>query len=136
MPGANGAGKSPPLKAQGAMVGRQPTVSIALDGVELSRLPGHRIVDAALALVPEGRGQFGELAVRDNLMFGARPRHAYAHAHESSKGYALVSQPAILPPLLMCRGLFARARRMRDDAALQRADLGAAAPNTLDGAAV
>ncbi|MGC3965253.1 MAG: ABC transporter ATP-binding protein [Rhodocyclaceae bacterium] len=79
MLGANGAGKSSLLKALGGMVAPQPGVSVTLDGVELSRLPGHRIVDAGLALVPEGRGLFGELSVRDNLMLGAQPHHARAH---------------------------------------------------------
>ena len=39
-------------------------------------LPPHEIVEAGVALVPEGRGIFGELTVRENLMLGAYPRRA------------------------------------------------------------
>ena len=38
-----------------------------------SALPPHEIVEAGLALVPEGRGIFGELTVRENLLLGAYP---------------------------------------------------------------
>jgi branched-chain amino acid transport system ATP-binding protein len=41
-------------------------------------LPAHAIVEAGLALVPEGRGIFGELTVRENLLLGAFARRARA----------------------------------------------------------
>jgi len=78
MLGANGAGKSSLLKAIGAMVRPQEGARVLLAGQELTRLPPHQVVEAGLALVPEGRGVFGELTVRENLQLGAQPRRARA----------------------------------------------------------
>jgi branched-chain amino acid transport system ATP-binding protein len=74
MLGANGAGKSSLLRALGGMTPFHPGASITLDGNDLTRLRAHEIVDAGLALVPEGRGVFAELSVRENLALGAFPR--------------------------------------------------------------
>ena len=73
--GANGSGKTSLLKATAGM---QPAIgaSVRLSGHELSGLPAHAIVEAGLALVPEGRGVFGELTVRENLELGAFARRA------------------------------------------------------------
>lgn len=78
MLGANGAGKSSFLKALGGMVKPMPGASATLSGVDLMQWPPHRIVDAGLALVPEGRGVFGDLTVRENLQLGAHPARARA----------------------------------------------------------
>src|SRR5262245_38781238 len=78
MLGANGAGKSSLLKAIGGMVPMQAGASVNLSGTALHALAPHRIVEAGLALVPEGRGVFGELTVRENLSLGALPRRARA----------------------------------------------------------
>ena len=78
MLGANGAGKSSLLKAIGAMVRPQDGARVLLAGQELTRLPAHQVVEAGLALVPEGRGVFGDLTVRENLQLGAQPRRARA----------------------------------------------------------
>ena len=78
MLGANGAGKSTLLKALCGMVPRQPGTRIALAGLDLTGLPPHAIVEAGLALVPEGRGVFADLSVGENLMLGAFPRRARA----------------------------------------------------------
>jgi branched-chain amino acid transport system ATP-binding protein len=45
-------------------------------GRDLAGVPAHRIVEAGIALVPEGRGIFGELTVRENLLLGAYPARA------------------------------------------------------------
>ena len=76
--GANGSGKSSLLKA---VAGLQPPggqARVMLAGRELAGLPAHAIVEAGLALVPEGRGIFGELTVRENLLLGAFARRARA----------------------------------------------------------
>ncbi len=76
--GANGSGKSSLLKA---VAGLQPSggrARVTLAGHELAGLPAHAIVEAGLALVPEGRGIFGELTVRENLLLGAFARRARA----------------------------------------------------------
>jgi branched-chain amino acid transport system ATP-binding protein len=66
--GANGAGKSTLLKV---IAGLMP----ARAGSYL-RLRDASIADLSIALVPEGRGVFGELSVQDNLLLGAHPQRA------------------------------------------------------------
>ena len=46
------------------------------------------IVEAGLALVPEGRGIFGELTVRENLLLGAFARRARADEARQSRARA------------------------------------------------
>ena len=88
--GANGAGKSSCLKALGGMVGHIGGARIALDGHELAGLPPHAIVERGLVLVPEDRGIFAELNVRENLLLGAFSRRARGAAAASlSKVLAL-----------------------------------------------
>ena len=69
--GANGAGKSSLLKAICGISEGRARGSVRLSGNELLGLPPDRIVEAGIALVPEGRGVFGELSVRENLLLGA-----------------------------------------------------------------
>jgi len=69
--GANGAGKSSLLRALGGMLRALPGASATLDGQELLTLAPHRLVETGLALVPEGRGIFVDLTVRENLQLGA-----------------------------------------------------------------
>ena len=59
-----------------------PGKRIVLSGHDLSALPPHRIVEAGLALVPEGRGIFGDLTVRENLRLGAYPERSRASERE------------------------------------------------------
>ena len=80
--GANGAGKSSLLKAIAGIVPALPGKRIVLSGHDLSALPPHRIVEAGLALVPEGRGIFGDLTVRENLRLGAYPERSRATERE------------------------------------------------------
>lgn len=77
--GANGAGKSSMLRALGGMLKPLPGASAKLGGVELLKLPSHRIVEHGLALVPEGRGIFTDLTVAENLKLGALTPRARAH---------------------------------------------------------
>ena len=74
--GANGAGKSTLLKAVAGMVAVRGGSRVSMDGVEISGLKPHRIVEAGIALVPEGRGIFGDLTVAENLQLGAHARRA------------------------------------------------------------
>lgn len=76
MLGANGAGKSTFLRAVSAITPKAEGGIVRLDGVDLSSLPPHEIVEAGIALVPEGRGIFGELTVLENLRLGANPARA------------------------------------------------------------
>ncbi len=59
--------------------------AISLGGRDLSALPPHEIVEAGIALVPEGRGIFGELTVAENLMLGAHPQRARADENDEPR---------------------------------------------------
>jgi ABC-type branched-subunit amino acid transport system ATPase component len=76
--GANGAGKSTLLKVVSGLVDPDPSTQVLLDGQPLHTLPAHERVEAGLALVPEGRGIFADLSVRENLQLGAYARRARA----------------------------------------------------------
>jgi len=68
--GANGAGKTTTLRTISGLVhprkGR-----VLLNGKEITGLPPHKIVAAGVGHVPEGRGIFPRLTVRENLEVGA-----------------------------------------------------------------
>jgi branched-chain amino acid transport system ATP-binding protein len=68
--GANGAGKSTTLRAiSGLLPVRQGGVCFA--GQAITNLPPHEIVKIGVGHVPEGRGIFPRLTVRENLEMGA-----------------------------------------------------------------
>ena len=69
--GANGAGKSTLLKAIAGMVKPDAGAEITMNGRAIAGMKPHRIVEEGIALVPEGRGIFGELSVAENLQLGA-----------------------------------------------------------------
>ena len=83
--GANGAGKSSLLSAVACVCEGAVSGSVRLDGAEMTGQRADRIVTAGLALVPEGRGVFGDLTVRENLMLGA---HAPAARAAEAEGLA------------------------------------------------
>jgi ABC-type branched-subunit amino acid transport system ATPase component len=76
--GANGAGKTTLLKAISGLVRLKPDATVRLDGRDLTRLRPFEIVEAGIALVPEGRGIFADLTVAENLDLGAFARRARA----------------------------------------------------------
>ncbi len=63
--GANGAGKSSTLRGISGIVPYQGVISY--QGRDLSGIPADRIVGMGIAQVPEGRGIFGNLTVRENM---------------------------------------------------------------------
>ncbi len=67
--GANGAGKSSTLRAISGLL--RFGGSVRLEGRELRGLPPEKIVTLGLSQVPEGRGIFGNLTVKENLHLGA-----------------------------------------------------------------
>ncbi len=76
--GANGAGKSSLLKAIAGTIRVEPGSEIVMNGTPLVGMKAHLIVEQGVALVPEGRGIFGELTVAENLELGAFPNRARA----------------------------------------------------------
>ncbi len=77
--GANGAGKSSLLKSIAGLVRPAPGAAITLGDANLLGRPAHKFLEAGIALVPEGRGIFGDLTVAENLELGAYVRHARPH---------------------------------------------------------
>ena len=77
--GANGAGKSSLLKAIAGLVRPAAGTRVSLDGTDLVGLPAHKYLERGIALVPEGRGIFGDLTVAENLELGAYTSHARPH---------------------------------------------------------
>lgn len=70
--GANGAGKTSSLRA---LTGLQPFEGdILFDGCSIRGVPPHRLLQRGLVMVPEGRGIFTRLTVRENLQLGAYAR--------------------------------------------------------------
>ena len=68
--GSNGAGKSTLLKSIMGLL--KPTKGvIQLGQVALSKQPTHKIVEAGVSMVPEGRGLFPRMTVLENLEMGA-----------------------------------------------------------------
>ena len=70
--GANGAGKTTALRAITGMIGRRG--SVRFDESDLTGLSADAVARLGVAHVPQGRGTFGELSVRDNLLVGALRR--------------------------------------------------------------
>jgi branched-chain amino acid transport system ATP-binding protein len=77
--GANGAGKSSLLKSIAGLVAPSLGSAASMDGQNLIGLAQHKVVDTGIAVVPEGRGIFGDLTVRENLLLGALPARARAN---------------------------------------------------------
>jgi branched-chain amino acid transport system ATP-binding protein len=68
--GANGAGKSTTLRTISGLI-KPRHGSVRLKGQEITSFPPHQIVALGVGHVPEGRGVFPRLTVRENLEMGA-----------------------------------------------------------------
>jgi branched-chain amino acid transport system ATP-binding protein len=80
--GANGAGKSTILRALSGVV-RPSSGSVFHNGAPIAGLPSHRIARLGIAHVPEGRGVFADMSVRENLEMGAYTRSSRKEVEES-----------------------------------------------------
>jgi branched-chain amino acid transport system ATP-binding protein len=72
--GTNGAGKTTTLKAVAGLL-PAPAESIRYEGAAAGGTRAFELVRRGLALVPEGRGVFGQLTVAENLGMGAYVRN-------------------------------------------------------------
>src|SRR5512140_662188 len=68
--GANGAGKSTTLRTISGLI-HPKQGRVTLNGQDISHMDPHRIVAMGVGHVPEGRGIFPTLTVRENLEMGA-----------------------------------------------------------------
>jgi branched-chain amino acid transport system ATP-binding protein len=69
--GANGAGKTTLLRVASGLIASS-SGAITLDGQDLTHRSPHELVSAGICHVPEGRGVFPNLTVRENLLIQAR----------------------------------------------------------------
>ncbi len=76
--GANGAGKTSLLRVASGLL-RSSSGALILDGDDVTREPSHRLVGRGVCHVPEGRGIFPSLTVRENLLVQS-PRGEEAEA--------------------------------------------------------
>jgi len=91
--GANGAGKTTTLRALAGLI-RSAEGRIRLEGKDIAGLPSHELVRRGLVLVPEGRGIFGRLTVRENLIMGAYHRADAGVARDLERVHALMPRLA------------------------------------------
>jgi ABC-type branched-subunit amino acid transport system ATPase component len=99
--GANGAGKSTLMHALCGLL-RPVSGNVSFGGVDLSRLPAHRVAAQGVVLVPEGRQVFPELSVLDNIRLGGYLRK---HLPESEIERVLEGFPKLRQRLHQRAGL-------------------------------
>jgi branched-chain amino acid transport system ATP-binding protein len=81
--GANGAGKTTTLRALSGVA--RASGRVDFDGEELIGRPPEAIVRRGIAHVPEGRGNFADLTVEENLRLGAYVRKDGEQVREDMK---------------------------------------------------
>ena len=89
--GANGAGKTTTLKTIARLL-PEAAGTLTFDGKNLGRLAAEDVVDLGISLVPEGRGIFPNLTVRENLELGA-----WGHRHAASMKETLEDVVGLFP---------------------------------------
>ena len=72
--GRNGMGKSTTIKVICGLLAAT-SGRVAFDGQDMARVPPHKVAQAGIGLVPEGRRTFAPLTVEENLIAAARPGH-------------------------------------------------------------
>ena len=86
--GANGAGKSTTLKTISGLL-HPKTGDILYKGKSIKGVRAHKIVEAGLAQVPEGRHVFLHMTVEENLDMGAYTQPASTIAPNKEKVFEL-----------------------------------------------
>lgn len=82
MIGANGAGKTTTLKAISGLL-QSKSGEILFEDKPINKFPSHKIVEAGLVQVAEGRKLFPGLSVKENLDLGSYISRAKKHRNES-----------------------------------------------------
>jgi branched-chain amino acid transport system ATP-binding protein len=76
--GSNGAGKTTLLRNV-SRLSKPWTGAITFDGVDLTRLEAHQVVELGLIQIPEARRIFPEMTVDENLLVGGYSQRARPH---------------------------------------------------------
>jgi len=74
--GANASGKSTILNCISGLL-RPTSGTIEFLGEDINKMPSHRIVEAGISQIPEGRKLFPSMSVRENLELGAYIKMAW-----------------------------------------------------------
>jgi branched-chain amino acid transport system ATP-binding protein len=72
--GSNGAGKTTTLRAISNLLKTPEASHVMYDGVDITHLRPHQIVERGVVHVPEGRRVFSRMSVQENLAMGAYTR--------------------------------------------------------------
>ena len=83
--GANGAGKSTTLNTISGLL-KPKTGDVIYKGKSIKGMRAHKIVEAGLAHVPEGRHVFLHMTVEENLDMGAYTPACFHHCTQQGKG--------------------------------------------------
>ena len=97
--GRNGVGKTTLCRA---IIGLTPprAGSVIFDGVDIARLPPHRIFNMGISLVPQGRRIFSSLTVRENLAIAVRSPQSRQSGASDAEGWDLPKVFSVFPRLL------------------------------------
>lgn len=82
--GANGAGKSTTLRAVAGLL-RPRSGGITFEGKPVAGLPAHELVSMGMALIPEARQLWPDMAVAENLELGAYTQAARRTSAETMR---------------------------------------------------
>jgi branched-chain amino acid transport system ATP-binding protein len=89
--GANGAGKTTLLRVASGLL--HPTGGrVLLDGEDASRFLPHELMQRGLCHVPEGRGVFASLTVRENLILQSVPGRENASIEQAVSAFPKLGQ--------------------------------------------
>ncbi|MET0954060.1 MAG: ABC transporter ATP-binding protein [Aeromicrobium sp.] len=94
--GPNGAGKTTTLRTASGMIPLQ-SGTITLDGRDVSKLPPHRLSALGLCHVPEGRGIFPALSVRDNIALFGRGMPLNRAVDQAIEAFAFIERRIDVP---------------------------------------
>ena len=89
--GSNGAGKTTLLKVAAGILPPE-SGRILLDGERVEHMPAHDRARRGLCLVPEGRGIFRQLTVRENLAMYAGGRNVAAAVEQAVDAFPILGE--------------------------------------------